>query len=120
MVRRLLSLVLAATIVSCPYRCMLTSATAKATGQKHHSCCDCCHENEQSGPAQKSDTPNNCPTKSGKTCQCICGGAVSDAGSPPDIGLDTSVWTDLPAEFRVAPSAVESAYCISISQLQPD
>jgi hypothetical protein len=120
MVRRLLSLVLAATIVACPFCCMVGSATAKAAGEKHRPCCECCHDDRPPAPEQKSDEPGDCPTKSGTACQCICGGAVSDAGIPPDVGVDRSVWADLPADGLAALSVAEANLCITTAQLQPD
>src|SRR6185295_5082784 len=96
MLRRSLSLVLAATIATCPFFCRLNGAIAKAAGKSPHPCCDCCHSDHSSGQTQRSDGSDRCPPNSGKSCQCICGGAISELGNAVDIALDVSMWSILP------------------------
>jgi hypothetical protein len=44
MLRHALSLLLVASITSCPLICNLNGALAKATGGAPHACCECCHD----------------------------------------------------------------------------
>src|SRR5215510_5527530 len=104
MLRRALSLLLVATIATCPFFCTLNGAVAKVVGNTAHSCCDCCHS-DHAGAARLPNGSNHCPPEPGKCCQCICGGAISDVGSAHFASFDWSLWTYLPAEFVPAVSA---------------
>jgi hypothetical protein len=98
---------------------MVNGALAKAVGGAAHSCCDCCHRGSADG-ARLPNGSDHCPPKPGKACQCICGGAISDAGVAHLASFDWSLWTYLPAEFLPAVSAFLAADQVSVAQLQPD
>lgn len=120
MFRRLLSLMLVATIAACPFFCTLNGATAKVSGEKPHPCCDCCHANHSPEQSQHPDGSKSCPPISGKACQCICGGAISEVRAAPDDCIDLNVWAILPIETYAVSRAPETTQLLSISQLQPD
>ena len=82
MLRHALSLLLVASITSCPFVCNLNGALAKVAGGTPHTCCDCCHD-EHPAKSECPDGSDHSPLKPGKCCQCICGGAISDMGSAP-------------------------------------
>jgi hypothetical protein len=119
MLRRALSLLLVASIASCPFICNLNGALAKVTGGVPHTCCDCCHD-EHPAKSECPDHSDHSPLKQGKCCQCICGGAISDAGSASLVTLDLSAWTFLPEQSAPALTAIHSPKPLSIAQLQPD
>lgn len=118
MLRRSLSVVLAATIGACPFVCTLSGAIAMVDGKVSHTCCDC-QAQHSTDKSQPSDS-DRCPPNSGKCCQCICGGAVSELGSVADIGKDVSWWTILPIDSVLVPSASDTAERVFVAQLQPD
>src|SRR6185312_14502120 len=97
MLRHALSLLLVASISSCPFLCNLNGALAKAAGGAHLCCCDCCHDGHPS-KSQRPDESGHTPLKPGKCCQCICGGAVTDVGNAPLVSFDWSNWSFLPTE----------------------
>jgi hypothetical protein len=65
MPRRALSLLLVATIATCPFFCTLNGAVAKVVGNTAHSCCDCCHGDRADG-ARGPNGSKHCPPKPGK------------------------------------------------------
>jgi hypothetical protein len=119
MVRGALSLFLAATIATCPFFCTLNGMVAKAVGKSSHACPYCCHSDpspKQSQPA----APDDSRSKSRECCQCICGGAVSGAGSTVAAEFDTSIWSALPVELVLPQTEAHCPTHFAISQLQPD
>src|SRR3954453_10992667 len=120
MLQRGLSLLLSATLVACPFFCTLQITVAKAAGTNLHTCCDCCaaaHAANQPAPSHGS---NHRPSNSGKSCQCICGGAVNQLSAPVDFGLDINWLMVLPAESQCISSKFDPASPVSIDRLQPD
>jgi hypothetical protein len=105
MLKQSLSILLAATIVTCPVVCRAGGACCadeQATHEK--ACCAACHDTDSSGPAnheqgrgdQQSPAPND-------RCQCICGGAVFQL-TTPDLNLGAGEWvsTLVAEQFQAA------------------
>ena len=119
MLRHALSLLLVASITSCPFVCNLNGALAKAAGGTPHACCDCCHD-EHPAKSECPDGSDHSPLKPTKCCQCICGGAISDIGNAPLVALDWSAWAFLPMDSAPACSAIHVPKVPSVAELQPD
>ncbi|HJQ78856.1 MAG TPA: hypothetical protein VJ828_02820 [Lacipirellulaceae bacterium] len=90
---RLLSIYLAATILTCPLVCRFGQCSAAAGESQRIGCCSCCHgcapqssENHPAAPERGSSDPTG-------SCQCICGGAVVDDAGSVIAQLDTSWWS---------------------------
>jgi hypothetical protein len=105
MLKQSLSILLAATIVTCPVVCRAGGACCadeQATHEK--ACCDACRHadrsssahHEREGGDEQSPAPND-------RCQCICGGAVFQLATP-DLNLDAGAWisTAVAAQFQAA------------------
>src|SRR4051812_27255020 len=89
MIRRGLSLLLSLTLVACPFLCTLNGTAAKGGGTVSHTCCDCCSAAHSPKHDSHPGGSNQGLPSSGKSGQCICGGATCDL-SAPCTGLDTS------------------------------
>ncbi len=121
MLRRSLSLLLVATIFACPFFCSLSAAIARSSnGGDTPVCCGCFHPQNSADQGQHSNRSKHCPPNSGKCCQCICGGAVSELAGTQDFSVDTSWWTILPIANALLPTVCETQNHVSIAQLQPD
>ena len=105
MLKQSLSILLAATIVTCPVVCRAGGACCaneQATHEK--ACCDACRHadrsssahHEREGGDQQSPAPND-------ACQCICGGAVFQLATL-DLNLDAGEWvsTSVAEQFQAA------------------
>lgn len=87
MFNRILSILLASTIATCPLLCKWKVARGADAG----SCCCCCqaHGGQERGSDHRS--PSDQPSRSpAKPCQCICGGAVIQPVSLPHFGPEIS------------------------------
>ena len=105
MLHRALSILLAATIVTCPVVCRAGGACCDNQQATHERpCCDTCRDSgsknlahhERDRDDQQSPTPND-------RCQCICGGAVFQLATL-DLNLDAVAWesTSVIAQFQAA------------------
>jgi len=120
MLQKGLSLLLSATLVACPFVCSLNGVVAKVTGNTTHTCCGCCSTAHAPLGSHAPDGSNHRTPSPGKSCQCICGGAVSQLSATFHVDLDASFPIALPSEIKSPASECELANHVSIAQLQPD
>jgi hypothetical protein len=120
MIRRLLSIALAATVLSCPLFCRMGAACC-ATGATAKAGCDRCHEHDADAPADQSRRPDS-QDKSQGNCQCICGGAVIEFDASHVIALDVISWIALPIDERpvTAPASTGQGQAAGIHRLGDD
>jgi hypothetical protein len=81
MLRGALSILLATTILACPFVCR-AGADSSADGASINS--TCCHRHHGSESKGDQSTPSNSENHDGPECQCVCSGAVVKYAKPFD------------------------------------
>ena len=116
MFRKVLSLLLAANIFTCPFYCgAKLDASDMAAIEKSASCCpECAKHSPDEVPGDQRD--DGCPS----VCQCICGGAVVDDMTPCDGNPDWDCWHPA-ANFNIRPSIARFVGGLSsFAAIQPE
>jgi hypothetical protein len=107
MVKQVLSILLATSIVACPVLCGRGAAccgTVRASGV--HACCEACRDVESNGGGERDSAPSHQDSGAPKQCNgCICGGAVVDDVSAQNLVVTNDHWIAIPTAFQLLSAA---------------
>lgn len=97
MLRAILSLLLSASVISCPLLCRAGSACCRGEqSQRTYTCCDSrCQQNAH--PASHKSGPANHRPHSPASCNCICRGAVVEISASQHLEFVGHAWAAIPS-----------------------
>jgi hypothetical protein len=93
MMNHILTIVLAASVATCPFVCLGgDDCCADASPAIAQVCCDECHDQPPAGADEHGSRPVGEPGSPRSSCQCVCGGAVMERTGLADLQLDAHDW----------------------------
>jgi hypothetical protein len=87
--QRTVSIYLMLSLLACPVLCAGGRELKSAASQAGPHTCSCCGDESPTSP-DHSGAPDGSPAKSGRSCQCICGGAIAGDTNAHVLAFDWS------------------------------